>query len=168
MKKELGTLGTKLSPPATELTQPSECISAEHAPTQKRTVAAPQESPGKRCLHDKPILGSREAVDAAALVSQLALELQDALGATMRQMVPNVVEKAMASSSKTRAERAVHQAKKRERDTREIVMQQETTIGRLRAQVGELRKQSKTAKAESKRAVADKVRAKGLLQEKAA
>ena len=92
------------------------------APAQKRKAAKPPESPSKRRVQDSPIRGSRDAVDATALVSQLAPELKDALRATMREIVQDVVEKAMASGSKTRAERAVDLANKREREAREIVV----------------------------------------------
>ena len=167
MKKAPSTLGTQPSPPPTQLTQPSERISAERAPAQKRTAATPPESPSKRRVQDSPIHGSRDALDATTLVSQLAPELKDVLRATMRDIVPDVVEKAMASGSKTRAERAVDQANKRECEARGIVLQHEATISGLRAQVGELQEQLKAAQAEGKQAVADKVRAEGLLQEKA-
>ena len=46
----------------------------------------------------------------------------------MRDIVPDVVEKAMASGSTTRAERAVDQENKREREAREIVVQQEDLL----------------------------------------
>ena len=64
--------------------------------------------------------GSGDVLDAIALVSQLTPEPKHVLWATMRDIVPDVVEK-VASSSKTRAERALDQAKKRDRKARQIV-----------------------------------------------
>ena len=99
---------------------------------------------------------------------QLVPKPKDTLRATMREIVPDDVAKAMASGFKTRAERAVDQAHKREREARDIVPQQEAIIRGLRAQVGESREQLTAAEAEGKQAVADKVRAQALVQEKAA
>ena len=78
-------------------------------------------SPSKRGVQHSPICGSRDALDATTLVSQLARVMKGVLRETMKEIVPDVVEKAVASSSKTRAERAVDQANKRECEPRDIV-----------------------------------------------
>ena len=158
MKKELGTLGTQPSPPPTQLAQLLERISAERALAPKRTRTPRPQSPSKRRVQDNPIGSSRDA-DATALVSQLAPEVKDVLRPIMRDIVPDDVEKAMASGMKTRAQRPVDQEKTRDREAREIVLHQEATIIGLQAQVGEVREQLKAVEAKGKQTVADKVRA---------
>ena len=86
------------------------------------TLQGLEESPSKRRVQDSPICGSGDALDTTALVSQLVPELKDVLQATMRCIVPVVIQKAVASGSLIRAERAVDQANKREREAREIVL----------------------------------------------
>ena len=131
------------------------------------TTAPVVESPSKRRVQDIPIRGSRDALDAAVLVSQLVPKVKDVLRSTMRDIVPDIVEKAMASGGKTRAKWGVEQPNKREREARDIVMKREVAISGPQAQVGELRAKLKAAKKEGKQVVADKVRVEALLQEKA-
>ena len=115
--------------PPTKSTHPSERVLAERAPTQKLTAAAAPvtESPSKHRVQDSPTPGPRDALDATAMASQLAPELKGVLRATTRDIVLEVVEKAMASGIKTWIERAVDQANKREHEARENVMQHEAT-----------------------------------------
>ena len=122
IKKELGT------EQSTQLTQPcerGERVPAKRAPAQKRTGAAALdvESPRKRRVQDDPIRGDWDVWDATPLVSQLAPGLRDVMRSTMTDVVPDVVEKSMALGSKTREERAVEQASKREREAKELILQ---------------------------------------------
>ena len=78
------------------------------------------QTPGKRRVQEGPIRGSRDGMDATTLFSRPAPELKDVLWATMRDIVPDSNKKAMASGSKTWAERAVDHANKREREARRL------------------------------------------------
>ena len=74
-------------------------------------------------------------VDAGTMVTQLALGLQEVVRTALKEVLPNAVQKAMASGGKPRAERATEQATKKEREARERVLKHEATIASLRAQV---------------------------------
>ena len=78
----------------------------------------------------------------------------------------DAVEKAMASGGKTRAERAMEQATKKEREAREQLVKHEAAIPSLRAQVVALEDPLEAAEDAAREAQAGKVKAEALLAEK--
>ena len=108
------------------------------------------------------------AVDTGTVVTQLAPELHEVVRTALKEVLPDAVEKAMASGGKTRAERATEQATKKEREAREQVLKHEATIASLRAQVIALEDRLEAAEDMAREAHADKVKAEAPLAEKAA
>ena len=85
---------------------------------------------------------------------------------TLKEVLPDAVEKAMASGGKTGAERATEQASKKEREAREQVVKHEATIASLRAQVVALQDRLEAAEDAAREAETGKVKDEALLAEK--
>ena len=101
-------------------------------PTSRTVITDP---PSKRRVPGSLGLASPMAVDTGTVVTQLAPGLQEVVRTAFKEVLPDAVEKTMASSGKTRAERGTEHATKKEREAREQVLKHEATIASLRAQV---------------------------------
>ena len=86
----------------------------------------------------------------------------------LKEVVPDAVEKAMASGGRTRAERATEHATRKEREAREWVVKHEATIASMQARLVALEDQLEAAKDAAREAQAGTVKAESLLEEKAA
>ena len=86
----------------------------------------------------------------------------------LKEVLPDAVEKAMASGGKTRAERATERATNKEREAREWVLKHEATIASLQAQVIAVEDRLEAAEETAREAQASKVKAEALLADKAA
>ena len=98
----------------------------------------------------------------------LARGLQEVVRTALKEVLPDAVEKAMASGGKTRADRATDQAPKKEREAREPIFKHEATIASLRAQLVALEDGLEAAEDAAREPQAGKVKAESLLEEKAA
>ena len=88
-----------------------------------RTVIT--DSPSKRRVPGGPGLASPMAMATGTVITQLAPGLQEVPRTALKEVLPDAVEKAMASGGKTRAEGATEQATKKEREAREQVVKHE-------------------------------------------
>ena len=70
----------------------------------QRTVIT--DSPSKRLVPGSPGQASPMAMDTGTVITQLAPGLQEDVRAALKEVLPDAVEKAMASGGKTRAQRA--------------------------------------------------------------
>ena len=75
---------------------------------------------------------------ATEVAFELEPEPKEVMRTRMKDVVPNVVDSAMALGLKAKGEWAVEWVNKRERQAREIAVGQEATIIGSRSQVGEL------------------------------
>ena len=98
------------------------------------------------------------AMDTGTVITQLAPRLQEVVRTALKEVLPDAVEKAIASGGKTRAERATEQATKKEREAREHVVKHEATIASMQARGEDAAREVQ----------AGRVKAESLLQEKAA
>ena len=96
-----------------------------------RTVIT--DSPSKRRVPGSPGRASPMAMDTGTVITQLAPELQEVMRTALKEVLRDAVEKAMASGSNTRAERATEQATKKERKAWEQVVKHGATIANLQA-----------------------------------
>ena len=85
-------------------------------PTQRTIIP---DSPSKRRVPGSPGRASPMAMDTGTVITQLALGLQEVVRTALKEVLPDAVEKAIASGGKTRAERATERATKKEREARE-------------------------------------------------
>ena len=86
----------------------------------------------------------------------------------LKEVLPDAVEKAMASGGRTRAEQATEQATKKEREARELAVRHEATIASLQARLVALEDRLEGAEDAAREVQAGKVKAESLLEEKAA
>ena len=86
----------------------------------------------------------------------------------LKEVLPDAVEKSMASGGKTRTERATEQATKKEHEARERFLRHQATIASLRAQVIALEYRLEAAEHTARKARAGKVKAEALVAEKGA
>ena len=103
-----------------------------------------------------------------ASITQLAPGLQEVVRTALKEVLPDAVEKAIASGGKTRAERATEQATKKEREAREEVVKHEATIASMQARLIALEDRLEAAEDAARKAQAGRVKAESLLQDKAA
>ena len=129
-----------------------------------RTVIT--DSPSKRRVPGSPGRASRMAMDTGTVITQLAPGLQEVVRTTLKEVLPDAVEKPMGSGGKTRAKRATEQATKEEREAREQVLKHEATIASLRAQVVAVEDRLEAAKEAARKAETSKVKGEALLAEK--
>ena len=102
------------------------------------------------------------------MITQLAPGLQEVVRTALKVVLPDAVEKAMASGGKTRAERDTEQATKKEREAREQVVKHEATIASMQTGLIALEDRLEAAEDAAREAQAGRVKAESLLQEKAA
>ena len=126
------------------------------------------DSPSKRRVPGSPGRPSPMAVDTGIVVTQLARALREVVRMALKEVLPDAVEKAMASGGKTPVERAMEHATKKECEAREQVLKHEATIASVRAQVIALEDRLEAAEDRAREAQAGKVKAEALLAEKAA
>ena len=108
------------------------------------------------------------AMDTGTVITQLAPGLPEVVRTVLKEVLPDAVEKAMASGGRTRAERATEQASKNEREAQEQVVKQEATIASMRARLVALEDRLEAAKDAAREVQAGRVKAESLLEEKAA
>ena len=132
----------------------------------QRTVFT--DSPSKRRVPGSPGPASPVAMDTGTVITQLAPGLQEVVRTAFKEVLPDAVEKAMASGGKTRAELATEQATKKEREAREQVVKHEATIASIEARLIALEDWLEAAEHAAREAQAGRVKAESLLQEKAA
>ena len=183
-RQEQGQLGgrshVKKEPGTEERTQPLwQQPGAEVKPEQsdraaRGSVKRPAQrtiipdSPSKRRVPGSPGWASPMAMDTGTMITQLALGLQEVVRTALKEVLPDAVEKAIASGGKTRAERATEQATKKEREAREQVVKHEATIASMQAPLIALEDRLEAAEDAAREAQAGRVKAESLLQEKAA
>ena len=126
------------------------------------------DSPSKRRVPGSPGLASPMAMDTGTVITQLAPGLQEVVRTALKEVLPDAVEKAIASGGKTRVERATEQATKKEREAREQVVKHEATIASMQARLIALVDRLEAAEDAAREAQAGRVKAESLLQEKAA
>ena len=80
------------------------------------------------------------------MITQLAPGLQEVVRTALKEVLPDAVEKAMASGGKTRAERATEHATKKEREARGHVVKHEATIASMKARLIALEDRLEAAK----------------------
>ena len=68
--------------------------------------------PSKRRVPGSPGRASQMAMHTGRVITQLALGLQEVMRTALKEVLPDAVEKAIASGGKTRAERATEQARR--------------------------------------------------------
>ena len=183
-RQEQGQLGgrshVKKEPGTEERTQPLwQQPGAEVKPEQsdraaRGSVKRPAQrtiipdSPSKRRVPGSPGRASPMAMDTGTVITQLAPGLQEVVRTALKEVLPDAVEKAIASGGKTRVERATEQATKKEREAREQVVKHEATIASMQARLIALEDRLEAAKDAAREAQAGRVKAESLLQEKAA
>ena len=86
----------------------------------------------------------------------------------LKEVLPDAVEKAMASGGKTQAVRATEQATKKEREAREQVVKHEATIASMQARLIAVEDRLEAAEDAAREAQAGRVKAECLLEDKAA
>ena len=126
------------------------------------------DSPSKRRVPGSPGRASPMAMDTGTVITQLAPGLQEVVRTALKEVLPDAVEKAIASGGKTPAERATEQATKKEREAREQVVKHEATIASMQARLIALEDRLEAAEDAAREAQASRVKAESLLQEKAA
>ena len=99
-------------------------------PAQRSVIT---DSPSKRRVPGSPGRASPMAMDTGTVITQLAPGLQEVVLTVLKEVLPDAVEKAMASGCRTRAERATEQATKKEREAREQIVKHEATIASMQA-----------------------------------
>ena len=77
------------------------------------------DSPSKRRVPGSPGRASPMAIHTGTMITRLAPGLQEVVRTALKEVLPDAVEKAMASGGWTRAERATEQATEKERKARE-------------------------------------------------
>ena len=126
------------------------------------------DSPSKRRVPGSPGRASPMAMDTGTVITQLAPGLQEVVRTALKEVLPDAVEKAIASGGKTRAERATEQATKNEREAREQVVKHEATIAGMQARLIAPEDRLDAAEDAAREAQAGRVKAESLLQEKVA
>ena len=129
----------------------------------QRTVIP--DSPSKRRVPGSPGRASPMAMDTGAVITQLAPGLQEVVRTVLKEVLPDAVEKAITSGSKTRAERATEQATKKERAAREEVVKHEATIASMQARLIALEDRLEAAEDVRREAQAGSVKAESLCGE---
>ena len=86
----------------------------------QRTVIT--DSPSRRRVPGSPGLASPMAMDTGTVITQLSPGLQEVVRTALKEVLPDAVEKAMASGGNTRTERATEHATKKEHEAREQVV----------------------------------------------
>ena len=71
------------------------------------------------------------AMDTGTVITQLAPGFKEVVRTALKDVLPDAVEKALASAGKTWAERNTEKATKKEREAREQVVKHDTTIASL-------------------------------------
>ena len=171
VKKEPGTeAGTQplLKQPRAEVKSEQSERAARGSVKRPAPKIVITDSTSKRRVPGSPGRASPMVVDTGTVVTQLAPGLQEVVRMALKEVLPNAVEKAMASGGRTRAERATEQATKKEREAREQVLKHEATIASVRAQAIALEKRLEAAEDTACEAQAGKVKAEALPAEKAA
>ena len=183
-RQEQGQLGgrsdVKKEPGTEERTQPlwqqagAEVKSEQSHRAARGSVKRPAQrppitdSPSKRRVPGSPGRASPMAMDTGTVITQLPPGLQEVVRTALKEVLPDAVEKAMASGGKTRAERATQQATKKEREAREQVAKHEATIASMQARLIALEDRLEAAEDAAREAQAGRVKAESLLEEKAA
>ena len=126
------------------------------------------DSPSKRRVPGSPGRASPMAMDTGTVITQLAPGLQEVVRTALKEVLPDAVEKAIASGGKARAERATEQATNKEREAREQVVKHEASIASMQARPNAREDRLEAAEDAAHEAQAGRVKAESLLQEKAA
>ena len=108
------------------------------------------------------------AMDTGTVITQLAPRLQEVVRTELKGVLPDAVQKAMASGGKTRAEQATEQATKKQREAQEQAFKHEATIASMQPRLIALEDRLEAAEDAAREAQAGKVKAESLLEEKAA
>ena len=150
-RQEQGQLGgrshVKKEPGTDAGTQPlwqqpgAEVKSEQSERTHRGSVKRPAhrtiitDSPSKRRVLGSPGRASPMAMDTGTVITQSAPGLQEVVRTALKEVLPDAVEKAMASGGRKRAERATEPATKKEREAREQVVKHEATIASMQARL---------------------------------
>ena len=132
----------------------------------QRTVIT--DSPSERRVPGTPGRASPMAMDTATVITQVAPWLQEVARTALKEVLPDAVEKVMASGGKTRAQPATEQATKKEREAREQVVKHEATIASMQGRLIALEDRLEAAEDAAREAQAGRVKAESLLDEQAA
>ena len=108
------------------------------------------------------------AMDTGTVILRLAPGLQEVVRTALKEVLPDAVEKTMASGRQTRAQQATEHATKKEREAREQVVKHEATIASMEARLIALKDRLEAAEDVAREAQARRVKAESLLQQNAA